>query len=119
MVLFMVQLLGIVQIHIYIQQRLFLFIFGGEEAVLSKRHHAIMLTWQAMLAREMWKKTTIIRFMSFMLSFNDFDFQKVVLTDRTEPREFVAYSMDSIYEVELPPLPAFGSTPGVARVNTV
>merc|ERR1712190_648110 len=76
------QILGIVQLGIYVRSRLFLFIFGGEDGVLQPYEKALKSVWNAMLMRKIWQENSIPRFCAILLSFDDMDFQRLALNDR-------------------------------------
>eukprot|EP00435_Cladocopium_sp_Y103_P027652 s3552_g6.t2 len=48
--MFIVQVLGIVQLSMFVRGRIFLFIFGGEDSVMEPHEQALQNVWQAMLA---------------------------------------------------------------------
>jgi len=52
---FLVQVLGVVQLGPFVRNRLFLFIFGGEDGILQQEEKELMETWNALLARRMYK----------------------------------------------------------------
>jgi len=95
-VMFLVQILGIVQLDIFVRARLFTFIFGGEDSILQPHEKTLKAVWEAMLARAIWKEHSCLRFLAIMLSFSDVDFQKLVLNERSSndpeapQQEFVA-----------------------------
>lgn len=77
---FVLQLLGIVKTSILLQRRLFTFMFAGEDCVLDPQDEIQMKTYNALLAQKIWNSTrNFFHFNVVMLSFDDFDFQKLVL----------------------------------------
>lgn len=78
---FLVQLLGVVNLAVVMRQRVFLFIFGGEDAVLRDDEVERMETWLALLARRMYLDLPSWQFVVVALSFSDADFQALVLNE--------------------------------------
>jgi len=79
---FMVQVLGVVRLGSFVQQRLFVFIFAGEDAVMQPEEKAKQHVWNALLVRQIYRSMPLSKFVSLMLSFDDTDFQKLVLNER-------------------------------------
>lgn len=79
--LFVNQVLGVVQVRWMIQLRLFCFIFGGEDSILSDEADAKRRTWLALLAKEICSVFPMGKFFAIMLSFSDQDFQLLVLDE--------------------------------------
>mmetsp|Transcript_8624 Transcript_8624/g.19676 ORF Transcript_8624/g.19676 Transcript_8624/m.19676 type:complete len:486 (-) Transcript_8624:62-1519(-) len=80
--MFLMQILGIVQLEMLVRGRLFTFIFGGEDGILQPREKALKAVWNAMLARAIWQAYSFPRFCAVMMSFSDFDLQRLVLNER-------------------------------------
>lgn len=85
-VLFVKQVLGIVQVDVLVRERLLLFIFAGEDSVLNSEERSTMLVWHAMVAEEIWIECTaksrllgFFKFLIIMMSWSDEDVQKLVL----------------------------------------
>lgn len=78
---FLNQVLGVVQVRWFVQRRLMLFFFGGEDAYMNEERQIRKMTWNAMLARCLWEKLTFMKFLAVMLSFSDYDFQKLALVE--------------------------------------
>jgi len=81
---FLNQMLGIVQVCEVLQDRLFVFIFGGEDSFLNDREVTVQRVWLAMLARRIWeeagrRRNRIFWFLAVMLSYSDTDFQTLTL----------------------------------------
>merc|ERR1719277_1989123 len=55
---FLNQVLGIINVQRFSHQRLFLFIFGGEDGFLSQSEEQVAITWLGMLAQRMWKSAS-------------------------------------------------------------
>merc|ERR1719507_1826011 len=49
--MFLNQVLGVVQVGQFVQRRLYVFVFGGEDDDLEEEDELLLATWQAMLAR--------------------------------------------------------------------
>lgn len=79
---FLFQVMGIVQLDLFMRKRLFIFIFGGEDGIMNHREKARKDVWNAMLARAIWREHTCGHFFAIMLTFSDFDFQRLVLNER-------------------------------------
>mmetsp|Transcript_74161 Transcript_74161/g.168024 ORF Transcript_74161/g.168024 Transcript_74161/m.168024 type:complete len:360 (+) Transcript_74161:71-1150(+) len=81
-VLFLKQVLGIVQLGMFVRDRLFVFVFAGEDAVMQKPEVHRKNVWNAMLVRAIWRSFSVSKFVVIMLSFDDTDFQKLVLNEK-------------------------------------
>lgn len=86
-VAFLNQVLGVVPVQRFTQHRLYIFIFGGEDGVLNSREEAVLQTWQAMLAQRMWRSYSCLRFLVMMLTFGDYDFQRLVLNECAKSKQ--------------------------------
>mmetsp|Transcript_34894 Transcript_34894/g.100478 ORF Transcript_34894/g.100478 Transcript_34894/m.100478 type:complete len:814 (-) Transcript_34894:45-2486(-) len=92
---FVMQLLGIVKTGILIQRRLFVFMFAGEDCVLDPQDVIQMKAYNALLAQKIWKSTrNWFHFNVVMLSFDDLDFQKLVLNTHHEGSSITTSSVD-------------------------
>jgi len=78
---FLNQMLGIINVGIFVRRRIFVFIFGGEDGVMNRDEKATLQTWEAMLAQRIWQHFNCARFVAVMLTYSDNDFQKLVLED--------------------------------------
>lgn len=77
---FLNQVLGITNMHTFVEKRLLLFVFGGEDCILTKHELAKMQAWRALLAQEIWKSSrSLPQFLAVMLSYTDYDFQSLTL----------------------------------------
>jgi hypothetical protein len=90
-VLFVKQVLGIVQVDVLVRERLLLFIFAGEDSVLNSEERSTMMVWHAMVAEEIWIECTaksrlfgIFKFLMIMMSWSDEDVQKLVLEVKSD-----------------------------------
>lgn len=75
LLVFLNQVLGIVQVAWFVHHRLNVFIFGGEKATVNHRDLAKMRTYHAMLAQAIWRESTWAQFLAIMLSWTDYDLQ--------------------------------------------
>jgi hypothetical protein len=92
---FMVQVLGIVQLGPFVRKRLFLFIFGGEDAILQDEEIELMEVWSSLLCRHMYYEAPFHHFVILMLSWSDEDFQRLVINE-DEKEKFKLSTMDDI-----------------------
>lgn len=88
--MFIVQVLGIVQLSMFVRGRIFLFIFGGEDSVMEPHEQALQNVWQAMLVRRIWYTFSWHQSIAVLLTFNEDDFQKLVLNERNEVKHSFA-----------------------------
>jgi len=81
--MFLNQMLGIVQLNLYTNDRLFRFIFGGVDNFVDKSERRRMRVWNTSFEKAAWDtfQDTPWRFLALSLTFNDVDFQKMVLDD--------------------------------------
>lgn len=86
--LFLVQVLGVVQLGPFVRHRLFIFIFAGEDGILQESEREKMWAFNGMLARRIYRDYSFFKFLGLMMSFSDEDFQKLVLNENaTKPPE--------------------------------
>merc|ERR1712232_787801 len=78
-VAFLFQVLAVVNLSIIVKSRLFFFIFGGEDCVISSRDKGKELLWNALLVKRVWDVHGLMRFCIIMLSFDDMDMQRLLL----------------------------------------
>mmetsp|Transcript_98382 Transcript_98382/g.228146 ORF Transcript_98382/g.228146 Transcript_98382/m.228146 type:complete len:363 (+) Transcript_98382:61-1149(+) len=81
--LFLNQALGIVQLNLFTNRRLFQFVFGGVDSFIDKPEERRMRVWNAAFQKAAWDscKGAPHRFLALSLTFNDVDFQRLVLTN--------------------------------------
>jgi len=84
---FLVQVLGVVQLGPFVRQRLFVFIFGGEDGIMQDEETELMETWNSLLARRMYKDLPYSHFIAVLFTFSDEDFQGLVLNEDKEEKE--------------------------------
>lgn len=76
---FLNQMLGIVQLNAFVRERIFSFIFAGEDGQLSANEEAVKETWESMLAKRIWTDLKWYQAIACYLSYSDADFQKLSL----------------------------------------
>mmetsp|Transcript_33274 Transcript_33274/g.90108 ORF Transcript_33274/g.90108 Transcript_33274/m.90108 type:complete len:478 (-) Transcript_33274:95-1528(-) len=84
-VLFLFQVLGVVNLTWFVRKRMFIFIFGAENGDMSNEQKAREIVWNAMVARKIWNALHWWQFLIVMIGFDDYDFQVLVM----EPDEEV------------------------------
>lgn len=84
--MFLNQMLGIVQLNLYTNDRLFRFIFGGVDNYVDRSERRRMRVWNASFQKAAWDifKSAPGRYLALSLTFSDVDFQRMVL-DEGEP----------------------------------
>jgi len=95
---FINQLLGIVQVRKISRDRLFLYLFGGEDCFVNAYEEKVAHTWMARLARRMWEvahekdRYTFPKlwFLAIALAYGDNDFQKLTLNGSMDRRALAA-----------------------------
>lgn len=78
---FLFQLLGVVNLRSFVKERLFLFIFAGEEGNLDSMEKSRWDTWLCLLSKRIFEEFGFFKGVVVMLAFDDYDFQKLVLDD--------------------------------------
>jgi len=84
-VTFMSQVLGIVQLSTFSRNRVFAFVFAGEDGALSAKEVMIKDSWESMLAQQIWTKLSWYQAIAVYLSYGDADFQKLALEEKEDP----------------------------------
>jgi hypothetical protein len=81
--LFLNQMLGIVSLKLYTKERIFAFIFGGVDNFICDSEAYRMEVWKAAFQRQVWRASgcRILPYLSVALTFNDVDFQRIVLDE--------------------------------------
>merc|ERR1719193_1411677 len=80
---FIVQIVGVLKVQQIVQRRLFIFLFAGEDCVLDKADEVRMKMYNALLAQKIYQVTgSFVHFSVVMLTFSDYDFQKLVINTR-------------------------------------
>lgn len=80
--IFLMQMLAVVQLTLFVRNRLFTFIFAGEDCVMQPRESAHKNVWAALLAREIRMSFPWPKYLAIMLSFSNEDFQRLVLNEQ-------------------------------------
>eukprot|EP00416_Gambierdiscus_australes_P011151 CAMPEP_0171132956 /NCGR_PEP_ID=MMETSP0766_2-20121228/125435_1 /TAXON_ID=439317 /ORGANISM="Gambierdiscus australes, Strain CAWD 149" /LENGTH=451 /DNA_ID=CAMNT_0011596311 /DNA_START=16 /DNA_END=1371 /DNA_ORIENTATION=- len=78
-VLFLFQMLGVVNLTWFVRERLFLFIFGSENGDMTNEQKARQIVWNAYVAQKIFEKLGFFKFLIVMLGFDDYDFQVLVM----------------------------------------
>jgi hypothetical protein len=86
LVQFFSQTIGIVSMGRFVMRRLFVFIFGGEDATLQDEEEALMNVWNALLARRVFRELPPAKAIAVMASFCDDDFQGLVFNEDAEAK---------------------------------
>jgi len=76
---FLFQVLSIVNLNVFVRERLFLFLFAGEDGKLSLDEQCRKDIWQALLARQMFRELGYVKGLVALISFDDYDYQMLVL----------------------------------------
>mmetsp|Transcript_87374 Transcript_87374/g.187367 ORF Transcript_87374/g.187367 Transcript_87374/m.187367 type:complete len:430 (+) Transcript_87374:110-1399(+) len=85
---FLNQMLGVVHVSTYVRWRLLVYIFGGEDGYISSLERVRSQTWHALLAQKVWISSRSLKmprtwFWAVMLSYSDYDFQKLTLNENS------------------------------------
>mmetsp|Transcript_74472 Transcript_74472/g.147467 ORF Transcript_74472/g.147467 Transcript_74472/m.147467 type:complete len:400 (+) Transcript_74472:47-1246(+) len=82
------QILGVVQLSWMVRERLFRFVFAGEDGVMSSMELVKRDTWNALIARKLFESygNCVDKF-TMLLTFSDDDFQRLTLHEgvKTQP----------------------------------
>lgn len=76
---FLNQMLGVVQLNIFTEDRLFRFVFGGVDNYIDDSELRRMNVWQAALQKVAWNTHDPLSYLVLSVTFNDSDFQSMVL----------------------------------------
>lgn len=82
LLIFVKQILGIVQLGMFVRERLFIFVFGGEDSQMQPKEIARKDIWNSLLAMKIFDRFGLWRSIAIMLSFDDRDFQRLVLNEQ-------------------------------------
>eukprot|EP00448_Togula_jolla_P040931 CAMPEP_0170622388 /NCGR_PEP_ID=MMETSP0224-20130122/29104_1 /TAXON_ID=285029 /ORGANISM="Togula jolla, Strain CCCM 725" /LENGTH=338 /DNA_ID=CAMNT_0010948703 /DNA_START=68 /DNA_END=1084 /DNA_ORIENTATION=+ len=75
------QVLGVVQVSKTIKTRLYRFVFGGEDGIMSEREKVRQNVWESMTAQQIFRKYPFDKAVALMLSWCDDDFQMLLLNE--------------------------------------
>lgn len=92
-IVFILQVLGVVQLGRYARRRIFMFMFAGEDGQISEKELATKTIWEAQFSQWVWNQLSFLQAISCYLSFSDYDFQKLVLDNKaadTDPEKVSA-----------------------------
>lgn len=78
-VVFMFQVLGIVNLTIFARKRLFVFIFGGQDGIVNTEEKAKEYLWNALLAKRIYEYFSFFQCVVILISLDDYDFQMLTL----------------------------------------
>jgi hypothetical protein len=78
---FLYQVLGIVNLNWFSRERLFIFVFGGEDGTVEPEEMERWNLWSALVAKHIYDKFGFIRGTVVMMAFDDYDLQSLVLDD--------------------------------------
>merc|ERR1719343_1814394 len=81
------QILGVVQIGKTIRNRLYRFVFAGEDGMMTDRETIRQDVWEAMIAKRIFEKYPYPKAFALMLSWCDDDFQMMSLNDEENDDE--------------------------------
>merc|ERR1719247_1850760 len=77
--IFLFQMLNVVNLNWFVRERLFIFIFGGQDGNLASEEAARSDVWNALIAKRIFQHFGFWRFLIVMSGFDDYDFQMLVL----------------------------------------
>jgi len=80
------QILGIVNMKICMRERLFVFIFGGEDGIIDSREQNHLETWLALMTRQIVKEHGAVKGAVVLLGLDDKDYQSLML-DESKPHD--------------------------------
>uniref|UniRef100_A0A7S1ACU5 Uncharacterized protein n=1 Tax=Noctiluca scintillans TaxID=2966 RepID=A0A7S1ACU5_NOCSC len=78
---FLFQILGVVNLNWFVKERLFIFIFGGEDGRVDIKEKARWDVWVALIAKKVFDQYGVMKGLIVLLAFDDYDFQQLVLDD--------------------------------------
>jgi hypothetical protein len=79
--IFLVQVLGIVNLNRFCKQRLFILIFGGEDGNVEPEEKLRWEVWKCFLTKNIYKTFGFFHGTVIMMGFDDYDIQSLVLDD--------------------------------------
>merc|ERR1712187_654094 len=79
------QCVGVVLMEVVLQDRLFLFVFGGQDACYQDDEHALKNVYESRLAREIWNhywvKGERLKAIVLLATFDHYDLQTLLIKD--------------------------------------
>lgn len=76
------QILGVVNINKTIKWRLYRFVFGGEDGIMTHHEKVRQEVWEAMVAQRIFDKYSYSKAVALMLTWCDDDFQMLLLNEK-------------------------------------
>eukprot|EP00929_Paragymnodinium_shiwhaense_P119412 TRINITY_DN91308_c0_g1_i1.p1 TRINITY_DN91308_c0_g1~~TRINITY_DN91308_c0_g1_i1.p1 ORF type:complete len:344 (-),score=90.20 TRINITY_DN91308_c0_g1_i1:270-1301(-) len=80
-IILLTQILGVVQLSKTIKNRLYRFVFAGEDGIMTEEEQVRQDVWEAMVCQRMFEMYTREQAVALMLSWNDNDFQMMALNE--------------------------------------
>mmetsp|Transcript_27911 Transcript_27911/g.65573 ORF Transcript_27911/g.65573 Transcript_27911/m.65573 type:complete len:110 (+) Transcript_27911:882-1211(+) len=68
----------------FVRERLFIFVFAGEDSQMEPKEIARKEIWNSLLAMKIFERFGLWRSIAIMLSFDDTDFQRLVLNEKAK-----------------------------------
>jgi len=81
-IVLLVNILGVVQIGKTVKNRLYRFVFGGEDGIMDPSDQVRKDVWEAMVAQRIFEKYPIQKALALMLTWCDDDFQMLTLDEK-------------------------------------
>jgi hypothetical protein len=82
------QILGVVQLNWMIKERLFRFVFAGEDGIMTQGELVKKNTWNAQIAETLYTSYSMyVDKLAMLLTFSDDDFQRLTLHERQSRKE--------------------------------
>lgn len=81
-IILMNQILGVVQVGKTIRNRLYRFVFAGEDGIMTQQEQVRQDVWEAMTAEKIYQEYPFLKASALMLSWCDDDFQMMALNDK-------------------------------------
>mmetsp|Transcript_120428 Transcript_120428/g.269220 ORF Transcript_120428/g.269220 Transcript_120428/m.269220 type:complete len:412 (-) Transcript_120428:423-1658(-) len=91
--IFVFQVLGVVNLNCFVKERLFIFIFGGEDGNVEPEEKMRWDLWNALLTKNIYRQFGVLRGTVVMMGFDDYDFQSLVLDDHGKGSKLAAKAM--------------------------
>lgn len=88
------QILGVVQLNWMVRERLFRFVFAGEDGIMSSNELVKKDTWNAQIAETLFTSySNCIDKFTMLLTFSDDDFQRLTLHERKKDKDLSNISL--------------------------
>ena len=115
--MFIVQVLGIVQLSIFVRDRIFLFIFGGEDSIMQPAERALKNIWLAMVVRKLYQLFEWPEATAILMTFDEDDFQKLVLNENGDIHESLMSTSVGSWDPLTESASAFASEGLLSRIS--